>query len=69
MVDTASLGRFAVPAIVPNQFGSDSRPAEGGRTFTKFNPATGEALCQVARSSASDVREAVARAQIGRAHV
>ena len=63
MVDTASLGRFAVPTSVPNQFGSDARPAEGGRTFTKFNPATGEALCQVARSSATDVREAVARAR------
>jgi aldehyde dehydrogenase (NAD+) len=49
----------AVPAVVPNQIGGrDALPADG-RTFAKVDPATGRTLCQVARSTAADVRAAV----------
>jgi len=49
----------AVPAVVPNQVGGrDALPADG-RTFAKVDPANGRTLCQVARSTAADVRAAV----------
>ena len=38
-------------------------PSLDGRTFTKKDPATGRALCEVARSSAADVELAVAKAK------
>jgi aldehyde dehydrogenase (NAD+) len=52
-----------IPSVVLNQIGTDLMPASDGRTFTKKNPATGRALCEVARSSAADVELAVARAK------
>jgi aldehyde dehydrogenase (NAD+) len=52
-----------IPSTIPNQVGNDDlRPADG-RTFTKNDPATGRALCEVARSSAADVELAVAKAK------
>lgn len=39
------------------------RDAEGGRTFDTINPATGDALTQVAEASAADVDAAVAAAR------
>ncbi|MGE0444009.1 MAG: aldehyde dehydrogenase [Vicinamibacterales bacterium] len=53
----------AFPSVIPNQVGGADEPAAGGRTFTKVNPATGQELCQVARSSADEVRRAVALAR------
>jgi acyl-CoA reductase-like NAD-dependent aldehyde dehydrogenase len=53
----------SIPAVVPNHIGNDELPSLDGRTFTKKDPATGRALCEVARSSASDVELAVARAK------
>jgi aldehyde dehydrogenase (NAD+) len=53
----------AIPSVVFNQIGHDLMPASDGRAFTKKDPATGRALCDVARSSASDVELAVARAK------
>ena len=53
----------AVPAIVPNQIGGQEARAADGRTFAKLDPATGREICQVARSSAADVRMAVALAR------
>jgi acyl-CoA reductase-like NAD-dependent aldehyde dehydrogenase len=53
----------AVPAVIPNQIGADDAGAADGRTFTKINPATGTAICEVARSSAADVQRAVALAR------
>src|SRR6266550_7339503 len=51
------------PSTVLNQVGSELLPAVDGRTFTKKDPATGRALCEVARSSAADVELAVAKAK------
>ena len=53
----------AVPETVFNQIGSALLPSTDGRTFTKKDPATGRALCEVARSSAADVELAVAKAK------
>jgi len=52
-----------VPSIVLNQIGSELLPSTDGRTFTKTDPATGRDLCEVARSSATDVELAVAKAK------
>jgi len=52
-----------IPSTVLNQVGSELLPAVDGRTFTKKDPATGRALCEVARSSAADVELAVAKAK------
>ena len=52
-----------LPSTVLNQVGSELRAAANGRTFTKKDPATGRALCEVARSGAGDVELAVARAK------
>jgi alpha-ketoglutaric semialdehyde dehydrogenase len=48
-----------IPSIVPNQIGSRDAYASDGRTFAKVDPATGRTICQVARSTAADVRLAV----------
>lgn len=48
-----------IPSTIPNHIGNQPAPASDGRTFIKRDPATGETLCQVARSSAADVRHAV----------
>jgi alpha-ketoglutaric semialdehyde dehydrogenase len=52
-----------IPSTIPNQIGHDEARPLDGRTFTKKDPATGRALCEVARSSAADVELAVARAK------
>jgi aldehyde dehydrogenase (NAD+) len=57
------LDLSTVPAVIPNQFGATDVPAGDGRTFTKVDPATGRAICQVARSNAADVQRAVAMAR------
>ncbi len=48
-----------IPEHIPNWIGGEERPAEGGRTLDKFDPATGARLCAVADSSARDVQEAI----------
>ena len=53
----------SVPAVIPNQIGSEDARAAEARTFAKVDPATGREICQVARSSAADVARAVARAR------
>ena len=57
----ASIG--AVPAVVPNLIAGQDAQAADGRTFSKVDPATGRTLCQVARSTAADVRLAVEAAR------
>lgn len=52
-----------IPDYIPNWIGGEERPAEGGRTLDKFDPATGSRLCAVADSSARDVQEAIAAAR------
>ena len=55
-----------IPATVPNQIGGQAAFAADGRSFAKMDPATGEALCRVARSGSADVQlaiEAARRAQ------
>src|SRR5688500_17667826 len=52
-----------IPQVVPNLLGGQDRGATDGRTFTKVDPATGRPLCEVARSGAADVREAVETAR------
>jgi alpha-ketoglutaric semialdehyde dehydrogenase len=60
-VVTADLGR--VPAVVQNHVGGVPGAALDGRTFTKYDPATGRPLCEVARSGPADVAAAVAAAR------
>jgi alpha-ketoglutaric semialdehyde dehydrogenase len=52
-----------IPAVVVNQIGAQDARAADGRTFAKVDPATGDEICQVARSSSADVRMAVERAK------
>jgi len=52
-----------IPSTVLNQIGGDFLPSTDGRMFTKKDPATGRALCDVARSGAADVELAVAKAK------
>ena len=54
---------LSVPAVIPNQIGGQDTFAADGRTFPKIDPATGRMMCQVARSSASDVQLAVEMAK------
>src|SRR5438067_1616592 len=51
-----------VPSRVPNCINAEDRPPLGGEWFEKINPATGQRLCEVARSRAGDVDQAVAAA-------
>lgn len=53
----------SLPQVVPNWIAGEGRPAASGETFPKYNPATGEVLCTVARSHAADVGDAVAVAR------
>jgi alpha-ketoglutaric semialdehyde dehydrogenase len=48
---------------VGNAIAGEQRPAEGGKTFEKLAPATGEVLSRVARSDRRDVDAAVAAAK------
>src|SRR4029453_4346740 len=52
-----------IPARIPNQIGHLDRMADGGQSFTKMNPATGRPLCEVARSTRTDVELAVRKAK------
>ena len=52
-----------IPSTIPNQIGGRAVAASDGRTFVKRDPATGGTICQVARSSAADVRLAVEAAK------
>ena len=40
--------------------GGESVPATDGRTFESLDPATGEAICEVAQAGAEDVKRAAA---------
>jgi aldehyde dehydrogenase (NAD+) len=53
----------SIPAISPNQIGAQDRLATGGLSFSKLDPATGQEVCKVARSTADDIRRAVAAAR------
>jgi alpha-ketoglutaric semialdehyde dehydrogenase len=52
-----------VPSVIPNQIGGEDTRAATGATFAKRNPADGSEICQVARSSKTDVDRAVALAK------
>ena len=56
---TANTRFGAIPATIPNQVGGQDAVAVDGRTFPKVDPATGRAICQVARSGAADIQLAV----------
>ena len=51
------------PRRVDNYIGGEFIPSVSGETFVNINPATGEALCAVARSNAQDVELAVEAAR------
>jgi aldehyde dehydrogenase (NAD+) len=57
------LDLAAIPAVVPNQIGSQDARALDGRTFVKIDPATGLEICRVARSGPADVQRAVEAAK------
>src|SRR5919106_1612080 len=52
-----------IPSVIPNHLGGHDAAAGDGRTFAKIDPATGRAICQVARSTAADVKLAVEMAR------
>ena len=56
---THGVDLSTVPAVIPNHIGGQDRRALDARTFTKVDPATGRAICEVARSGAADVKAAV----------
>jgi acyl-CoA reductase-like NAD-dependent aldehyde dehydrogenase len=53
---------MAIPARILNCIGGADVSAVGAEWFDKLNPATGDRLCEVARSRATDVNRAVAAA-------
>jgi acyl-CoA reductase-like NAD-dependent aldehyde dehydrogenase len=57
--DSHKVDLRSIPAVIPNQLGTHEAGAADGRTFAKIDPATGLAICQVARSTAADVKRAV----------
>jgi len=59
-----NLDLTQIPANIPNQIGGVPTAAAEGRTFSKRDPASGRVICEVARSSASDVAKAVAVARL-----
>jgi aldehyde dehydrogenase (NAD+) len=61
--DAGTAALASIPSVIPNQIGAQDAPAADGRTFAKIDPATGREICQVARSSAADVRMAVEQAK------
>jgi len=58
-----SIDLSRIPGVVPNLVGGREVAAADGRSFSKIDPATGREICQVARSSADDIRSAVACAK------
>jgi len=48
-----------IPSQVPNWIDGQERPASSNQWFAKFNPATGQPLCQVAHSDRNDIQSAV----------
>ena len=58
-----TLDLRTIPSVIPNDLGGRNTPAADGRTFPKIDPATGRQICQVARSTAADVRLAVEMAK------
>ncbi|HEX2461125.1 MAG TPA: aldehyde dehydrogenase family protein [Vicinamibacterales bacterium] len=56
---SSAVDLTSIPAVIPNYVGGrDALAAEGG-TFQKIDPATGQVICEVARSNAADVAQAV----------
>lgn len=53
----------SIPATISNWVNGKEQMALGDETFLKLNPASGEILCQVTRSRAADVAEAVENAK------
>jgi aldehyde dehydrogenase (NAD+) len=54
---------LSFPDVIPNQIGGRDYAARDGRTFQKFDPATGQVLCNVVRSSSAEVDCAVRAAK------
>jgi aldehyde dehydrogenase (NAD+) len=54
---------LSFPDVIPNQIGGRDYAARDGRTFQKFDPATGQVLCSVVRSSSAEVDCAVRAAK------
>ena len=52
-----------LPDALPNRIGGDDCPAAEGAVFVNLNPHDGEALCDVARSDATDIAAAVGAAR------
>ena len=52
-----------IPEHIPNFIDGQERPAAGGATFAKLDPATGRELCRVSRSGAPDITAAVSAAR------
>ena len=55
---------LGLPPLVLNFIGGAERPTASGECFSKLSPATGRALCSVARSRKADVEAAVDAARM-----
>jgi len=61
-LEPRTVNLSSMPSLIPNLIGGQDARALDGRTFQKIDPATGRVVCEVARSTAADVRLAVATA-------
>ena len=52
-----------IPQHIPNFIDGQERPAGGGASFGKLDPATGRELCRVSQSGPLDVTAAVSAAR------
>src|SRR6185503_18349558 len=60
---SSNIDLRTIPPVVPNHLGGQETAAGDGRTFAKVDPATGRTICQVARSTAADVKLAIEMAR------
>jgi len=67
MTNTAAEARRVdlrgIPSVIPNHIGNVPTVAAEGGTFAKVDPATGQTICQVARSTRADIERAIVAAR------
>jgi len=56
------MSEHKIPSLIPNIIGGKECPAEGGESFEKYSPHTGQILFRAARSRRKDVEAAIAAA-------
>lgn len=54
---------MTIPQFIPNWIAGQAQPAKAGESFAKLAPASGQVLCQAARSRSADIEQAVQSAK------